>query len=281
MGKIRFGPAGVPIQCKGSSSLEGVQCCADLGLEAMEVQFGMGVRLKKEPAEEIKKLSEKLDISISCHAPYFVNLCSLDKKKIGISKNSLFKAGEIMHYAGGKIFVFHPGFYQKLSKKEAYKNALSNLKVIKEKFDQNSINIDFGAETVGKKTAFGGLDEVIKLAQELDFIKPVIDFSHIHAREDFRLKSKKDYINLFSKLDKELPGYTKNMHCHFSEINYSEKGERNHLNLGTNNEPPFKPLIEVLIEQGYSGTIICETPQIDLDAIKMQKYYKRLRGRKK
>lgn len=274
---IRFGPSGVPIQCKGSSSLEGIKCCSELGLDAMELQFGMGVRMKKDSAEEIKEISQKLDISISCHAPYFVNLCSEDKRKIGLSKANLLKSGEIMQYAGGNIFVFHPGFYQTLTKQEAYKNALKNLKKTKEKFDENNIKVKFGAETVGKKTSFGGLDEIIKLSQELDFIKLVIDFAHIHARGDFRLTNKDDYIKLFDKLDKELPGYTDEMHCHFSEINYTDKGERSHYILGTNNEPPYKPLMKVLKEQGYKGTIICETPNLDIDAITMQKYYKKVK----
>lgn len=281
MDKIKFGPAGVPIQCKGSSTLDGIKCCSDLGLNAMELQFGMGVRLKKEVASEIKILSKKLNISLSSHAPYFVNLCSKDRKKFEISKRNIFQAGEITALAGGEIFVFHPGFYQKLSKEEAYKNAYLNLKKIKEKFDQHSIKIYFGSETVGKRSAFGGLDEAIKLSQELDFVKLVIDFAHLHARGDFKLKTENDYFKLFSKLDKELPDYSKQLHCHFSEINYSEKGERNHFVLGTNNEPPFKPLIKVLVEQGYSGTIICESPNLEIDALKMQNHYHKLKRKKK
>ncbi len=283
MSKIKFGPAGVPIQCKKSSSIEGVKCCRELGLGAMEIQFGRGVRMKEELASKIKKVAEDNDISLSCHAPYFVNLCSPDKEKIATSHRSLFNSGEIMHYAGGKLFAFHPGFYQTLSKEEAYKNAVKNLKSLKEKFDQHSITrVKFGAETAGKKASFGGLDEVIKLSQELDFVKPVLDLGHVHARGDMKLRSKKDYYALFNKLDKELPNYLSEIHCHFEEIEYSEKGERNHLELGSNNEPPYKPFLEVLVELGCAGTVICETPKIDIDAQKMQSYYlKKSRGKKK
>jgi len=274
MSMIKFGPSGVPLQCDGRSSLEGVECCHNLGLEAFELQFGMGVRMKGELAKKIGKKAKELSISLSCHAPYFVNLCSTDEKKYKTSEKSLLSAGKIMKYSGGKVFVFHPGFYQKLTKEEAFSNTVDNLKKIKERFEQESVNVPFGVETVGKKAAFGGLDENIKLSQKLDFVKLVIDFAHLHARGDFKLNSKNDYYNLFSKLDKELPNYTNNMHCHFSEINYSEeKGEKNHLALNSNNTPPFRPLMEVIVENGYSGTIICETPKIDIDAIKMKEYY--------
>jgi deoxyribonuclease-4 len=113
----------------------------------------------------------------------------------------------------------------------------------------------------------------------LGFVEPVIDFSHLHARRDFEIRGEEQYRTIFELLEKHLGSYTKHFHSHFSEINYSEKGERNHLPLGTNNEPPFKPLMKVLVEGGYGGTIICETPKIEEDALKMQKEYEKLAKR--
>jgi deoxyribonuclease-4 len=107
-------------------------------------------------------------------------------------------------------------------------------------------------------------------------VEPTLDFAHLHARGDFKITGEEDYRQIFKKLEKDLGDYVNRFHCHFSEINYSEKGERNHLALGTNNEPPFKPFVKVLAENGYSGTVICETPQIDFDAIKLMKEFKRL-----
>jgi len=270
---IRFGPAGVPIQCKGSSSLDGVECCATLGLYAMEVQFGMGVRMNKETASQLKEQSKKLDVSLSCHAPYFINFCSKEKVKISTSKRNLFEAAQAMHYAGAGIAVFHPGYYQKLIPEEAYKIAVFHLKELKEKLDQNSIKVKLGAETVGKKSQFGGLKEVLRLANDLPFIKPVLDLAHIHARGDVNLEKEEDFRKLFSLVENELPDYMEDFHFHFSEINYSDKGERNHLSLGSNNKPPFRPMLKVLKEQGYKGTIICETPKLDIDALVMKNYY--------
>jgi len=275
--KVRFGPGGVPIQCKGRSTLEGVQCCKDIGLDAMEMEFVQGVRIKKEMAEEVGKLAKKLDISLSSHAPYFVNFCSTDKKKIATSIRNILQASEATFHAGGRITVFHPGFYQKSSPEDAFKTAKENLKEAKEKINKKKIKCILGAETVGKKSQFGGFEEVIKLSEQLSFIEPVIDFAHVHARGDISLKTADDYRKLFSILEKRLGNYVKHFHAHFSEVEFSEKGERRHLPLGTKNIPPYKPLIKVIAEQGYSGTIISETPKLDYDAQKMQKEYKRLR----
>lgn len=270
---IRFGPAGIPIQCKGTSTLEGVKCCSSLGLTAMEMEFVQGVRMKEHSAAEVRKVAESLDISLSSHAPYYVNLCSGEDDKIANTKRHIITSARITSLAGGNITVFHPGFYQKLTPTEAYDRAKARLKEIEEELKAQKVNIRLGAETVGKKGAFGGLEENIKLAQELEMVVPALDFAHLHARGDFRIYGEKEYRAIFEKLEKELGDYVKRFHCHFAEINYSDKGELNHLALGTNNEPPFKPFMKVLAESGYSGTVICETPKIDIDALILMKEY--------
>lgn len=275
---IRFGPAGIPIQCAGSSTLDGVRCCRELGLDAMEMEFVRGVRLGEKAAEEVAKAAKELDISLSSHAPYYINFCSKEEEKMANSRRHLFEAARATHLAGGRITVFHPGFYQKLTPDEAYAIAKKELASLVERLRQHGIRTVLGAETVGKKSAFGSLSENIRLAQDIEGLEPVIDFAHAHARGDFRLNGADDYRKLLGTVEKELPGYSGHIHCHFSEINYSDKGELNHLPLGTNNEPPFGPLMEVLAENGYSGTIICETPRLDIDAMAMQKEYDAQRG---
>jgi len=278
--RVRFGPAGVPIQCKGSGTLDGVKCCRELGLDAMEMEFVQGVRLGKKAAGEIGKTAKELDISLSSHAPYFINFCSKDKTKIATSTRNLKQAAEITDAAGGGITVFHPGYYQGQTKEEAYKVALKNIREVAEWAKENKIKALLGAETVGKKSQFGGFDEAIRLSKAVSGVVPVLDFAHLHARGDFKFKTAGDYRKMFDILEKELKPYVKNFHFHFSEVEYGEKGERHHLPLGTRNEPPFEPLLRVIVENGYSGTIICETPEIDLDAQKMQKTYNKLVKRK-
>ncbi len=272
---IRFGPAGIPIQCEGSSTIEGIECCKKLGLGAMEIEYVRGVKMGDEKAKEAGKKAKELDIHISSHAPYYVNLCTTDKVKAEASKRHIFLAAKATFLANGKITVFHPGFYQKLGKEEAFQQTKKRLLEIKEKMGEAKVKCILGAETVGKKSAFGGFEENVKMAQEVDFVKPVLDFAHLHARGDFRIRNEDDYRKIFSILDKELPGYTKNIQCHFSEINYGEQGEINHLILGTNNEPPYKPLMKVLAENGISGNIICESPKLDIDALIMQREYEK------
>jgi len=273
--RIRFGPAGIPIQCKGDSTIEGVRCCREIGLDAMEMEFVQGVRMREDAAALVKEAARESDIRLSSHAPYFVNLCSDDPVKLANTKRHIMASARITALAGGDITVFHPGFYQKLPPEEAYEKAKKNLSDIASELKTRNIRIRLGAETVGKKSAFGGLDENIRLAQEVEMVVPAIDFAHLHARGDARIKGEADYKAVFDKLERELGDYVKRFHCHFSEINYSDKGELNHFPLGTNNEPPYKPLMKVLAENGYAGTVICETPKLDIDALAMKKEYER------
>jgi len=271
---VRFGPAGIPIQCEGKSTIEGVKCCAELGLRAMEMEFVQGVRLNEKNAQEIEKVAKDLDISLSSHAPYFINFCSKENAKIQNSIRNLFEAAKITAAAGGRITVFHPGFYQKQPPYEAYAAAKKSITEAYEKIKAAGAGkVILGAETVGKKSAFGGFEEVVRLAKELEFVQPVLDFAHMHARRDFVIKTEEDYRKIFAILEKELGDYVNHFHSHFSEIKYSDKGELYHLPLGTNNEPPIKPLLKVIVENGYKGTIICETPKLDIDAQAMQKIY--------
>jgi deoxyribonuclease-4 len=270
---IRFGPAGIPTQCKGTSTVEGVRCCRELGLAAMEMEFVQGVRMKEDSAIGIAQAAKELDISLSSHAPYFINLCSDEHVKIANSKRHITESARITALAGGTITVFHPGFYQKLSPKDAFDRALTVLKEVEEELKAKKIKIRLGAETVGKKSSFGGLEENIRLSQALDIVEPALDFAHIHARGDQPIKGEADYRAIFDKLEHELGDYVKRFHCHFSEINYTNKGERNHLPLGSNNEPPFRPFMKLLAENGYSGTVICETPQQDIDAQTLMREY--------
>lgn len=284
---VRFASAGVPIQCEGGN-LEAVECSRKLGLGALELEFVRGVKMKEESAAQIKESALKNDVLISSHAPYYVNCCTQEKAKVVSTIRHIFSSAQVTGWCGGTITVFHPGYYQKLSKEEAFQAAKKVLLMIKEKMDGGNPGISashrrsdadkgkvkcvLGAETVGKKSAFGGLDEVIRLHEELGFVWPVLDFAHLLARGDFPCKTEEEYRKLFETVEKRIPGYGKNFHSHFSSIEYTDKGERNHLPISAN-VPPYKPLVKMLAENGISGRVVCESPRLEYDALILQNEY--------
>ncbi|MEM4366582.1 MAG: TIM barrel protein [Candidatus Anstonellales archaeon] len=277
---MRFGPAGIPIECKEKNTKAGIMFTASLCLNAMEMEFVRGVSLTEKAALEAKKAALERDVLLSSHAPYYINLCTKDSKKLERSKRNILISAKRTAQAGGKITVFHPGYYQGLEKEEAFQKAKKALVEIKESMDKEGVECMLGAETVGKRSQFGSLEENIRLGQEVEGVVPVVDFAHIQARGDMQLIKKEQFHALFERLEKV--GFAKNFHSHFSEIEYSEKGERNHLVLGTNYVPDYRELAKELAEGGWKGTVICESPLLEQDALKLKsKYESEIKGGRK
>ncbi len=269
--RIRFGPAGKPIGFKGKTE-EVLSYLRGIKLDALEVQQVRGINIKEEQAKKIGDEAKRNDIKLSIHAPYAINLCSNDREIREKSKERLLQALKIAEIMGATVVVFHPGYYKGMSKEEALESALRLIKEIEEEASSLGIRkAKLGAETTGKKSQLGSLDEVIEMSKSSDLIVPVIDFAHIHAREEPRLSDKRGYQNILDRLEKELGGKVKSLHIHFSKIEYSNKGERRHHIFGSGFGPRFVPLIELILERGIEATIISESPLLDQDALKMKK----------
>ena len=239
-------------------------------MKAFEVEWVQGVKVRKEDIADAKKIAKEKDILLSCHAPYFINCCSPVKEKQETSIRNLMQSARAAHELGIKIIVFHPGFYQGMPKEKAEENAVTLLKHVTEKIKEERLNVLLGAETTGKPSQYGSLDEVIALCKKIgtDRIMPCVDFAHIHARENGKIKSKEDYEEIFAKIEKGLGKKAlEGLHCHFSGIVFSEKGERYHIPI--DGSPPFNLLAEVIAKRNLKLTIICESPLLDKDALKM------------
>jgi len=272
---MRFGPAGMPLELKGKRLPEGIAYVAAEGLHALEVEFVRGVRIRKEDAIEAAQVAKEKDVRLSCHSPYWINCCSPIKAKQQTTMRNIIQTARAAEILGAKIIAFHPGFYQKQSKQVAFDNALKILKEAEKKMKDEKLSCFLGLETAGEKSSFGQLDEIIELCKKLKQARPVIDFAHMHAVSNGGLKTKEDYEKIINQIKKELgPEYLKDMHCHFSGIVFSDKGERYHIPIDSS--PPFKPLAELIAEKNYKFTIISESPLLDRDALKMQKILARL-----
>ncbi len=257
-----LGSGGLPTVTKGNT-FQGLRDLKELGLSAMELEFVRSVYLKEDKAKEVGKLARELGIKLSIHASYYVNLCNPQKAKA--SQKRILDACKIGHYAGAKYIVFHPGFYGKLDEEKAYSLVKKSCEEMSSKIDQYKWDVVLGPETTGKKSQFGTLDENLRLSKEVKNCAPVIDFAHIFARNVGQ-------INFAEVLDKMRD--FEEMHTHFSGIDYSEKGEKKHLELSSK-QPDFKELAKELIKKKFNKnrdiTIISETPVLEQDSLKMKK----------
>ncbi len=259
---IRLGPAGSPMK----STLEGISYIKEIGLNAMEVEFTHGVRMRNELAKEIGKLAEKLDIKLSVHAPYYINLASAEKQKIEASKKRILDSCERAHYLKASHVVFHPGFYGKISNKECYEMIKKEIIEMHDLIKENKWKTELAPETTGKKSQFGSLNEILKLRDEIK-CSICVDFAHLHARN-----GSINYPIVFDQLSG-----LRHIHSHFSGIEFTDKGERRHLVM---QKSDFLPLAKEILKRKTDITIICESPITWEDSLKMKNIIKSLKNEK-
>jgi deoxyribonuclease IV len=272
---VRFGPAGNPLGYRGKT----VEVCDYIrgrGLDAYEYQATYGVRIKKQSALELKKNSEKNNILVSMHAPYYINLSSDKDDVIERSITRLVQSAKAAEWMGAYRIVFHPGFYTKYTPGEAMERCKMTMGKLEEQLESLQVSdYTFAPETTGKKSQLGSLDEIIEICRWNENFAPTVDFAHLHARSGGKLKVKDDYGAIFYKLEDEL-GLNK-LHSHFTSIEFTDKGERRHHMLYEDNYgPPLTPLLEEIAERGWDVTVICETPLLDEDALLMQRAYQEI-----
>lgn len=253
--KILIGPAGT-----GGSKLENFSELSKLGMDAVEIEFVYSIWMTKEDAIKISELNKKLGLKLSIHASYYINLNSAEKQKVGASRSRILKCLEIGTLLGAKYVVFHPGFYQKSSKEETYKNIKEQIEKIMEEAKKKGYTPELAPETTGKPSQFGDLDELIRLKKETG-CSICVDFAHLVARESGKIS----YEDIAKKIEKAKLGH---IHCHFSGIEYTAKGERRHL---ITEKKDIEELFKHLRKHKIDCTIINESPNPLGDALKMKK----------
>ncbi len=284
MARIRFGPAGKPIDFKGD--VVGIPAyLKSMGLDAFEYQAVRGVKISEEKAKRLGEEARNNDVLLSLHAPYYINFSSTSRETIEKSVNHLVNAGRAAKWMGAYIVVFHPGYYGDSIPAEALRRAIEAVKRVREILDQEGArDVWLGPETMGKRSQLGTVDEIIELCSKVERTKPVVDWAHIHARSRGADVADKDYVvKLVDRIERELGSEAvKPLHMHFTRVEYSDRGEVRHHELSkTDYGPEFKHVIEGLLEVGVDGVIICESPLLDKDAVVMKKMYEELRSARK
>lgn len=261
------GTAGVPISSESRSALDGIKRVAELGLNAMEVEFVRGARMSLTAAKSVKKSAQSLDVKLSAHAPYYINLNSEKEDTIEKSKMHIVKTAELANAMSAEVIVVHAGFYSGKSSSEATETIAEGVKECVEQIKDNGLNVLIGLETMGKKGTWGTLDEISEVCRTTSHVIPVIDFAHVHARDQGCLKSIKDFDELLKRYEDIFDEF---LHSHFTCVNYGPKGEKNHLTMEESKEPDFEMLAPILKNKRYDITIISESPILERDALRMK-----------
>lgn len=270
MQRILLGPAGTPTTTKGTT-IDGIKEVARLQLNAMEIEFVRSVYMKPEMAEEAGKVAKDLNIELTIHAPYFINLCSQKKQVIEASKRMILDSADRGERMGAKTIAIHSAYYSGLKPEEALEKTREGFLDILDKMKSKGIkNVKLGIETMARESQFGTLDEVIEFCKKTKQIIPYIDWAHLFARNNGKI----DYEEVFDKLK---PLKLKHIYSHFEGMKYNTKGGKFiDVHEPINSNPPFEPLAKEVLKRKVDITIICESPILERDSIKMKKIFEKL-----
>jgi len=256
------GPAGYPPGSKGG--VQAVERVRALGLNALEVQFGRGVTLTEERAREMGARARELGVALSAHAPYYINFNSAPET-VAKSQDWLLKALRAAHAMDARVVVVHAASYMGRSSEETTRRVIEALQEVRRLAREEGLAPVIGLEAMGKSASWGTLPEIEAVMAEVDGVEPVPDFGHIHARGRGCLRTREDFQQV---LDGYLSLHPGRLHCHFSCIEYTDKGEKRHLPLDRR-DPDFAPLADCVRACGRDVTIISETPEPAADAVRM------------
>jgi len=270
--RLCFATAGIPLSAK-PGIISGIERLKELGLDGMEIEFVRGVRMSDELAHQVRATAKALGKELTAHAPYYINLNSAGKEKQKASEERILQTARKLHLCGGRSATFHAAYYMKASKEAAYAKVKDSLKRITKILQDEGNKVEIRPELTGKPTQWGDIDELIRLSQELEQVLPCIDFAHNHARLKGKFNTYEEFSELFRKLEAGLgKEILSNMHMHLAGINYSEKGERNHLNL-QESDLNYKGLMKALKDFKIKGMLVSESPNIEGDSILAKKTY--------
>jgi len=275
--QTRFGTAGIPPTFRLlKAKLPDVPgLLREESLDAFEyqaVRWGDKPQIKQQDAINLGIEAKKHNIRLSVHGSYFINLAGT-ADIVSASKARIIAGATAADWMGAYVLVFHTGFYGKFEKSYAFNVCVKALKEVSQTIRDMGLNVKLGPETMGRKFQVGNIDEILTICQEVKNTQLVVDWGHLHARDLGSFKKIEDMRVVAEKIETTLGSEAlREMHCHFSKIEFTSQGERKHHPLDEPRYgPEFELLAKVIIDFKMRPTIICETPLLDIDALKMKK----------
>jgi deoxyribonuclease-4 len=270
---LLFGTGGIPHSTtKPANLLNGLKRLAELGLGVTEMEFVYGVRMSETEASQVASTAQKYKIKLTAHAPYYINLNAHENEKLVASQERLLQTARVASLCGANSVAFHTAFYLKDDPQIVYARIKKLMVGMVADLKKQNRYLWLRPELMGKRSQFGSLEELLNLCSEVEGIAPCIDFAHLHARTG-KYNSYYEFKSVLNQMEKRL-GRTAldNLHIHLSGIKYSAAGELNHLNV-QESDLKYTELLQALKEYAVKGVVICESPNLEEDALHLQETY--------
>ena len=269
---FRFGTVGSPTGApkKPGGSIGAILYTRELGLDSLELGWVRSVRVSEATCADIKENAAAQDVLISVHAPYYINL-NADDAEWPKSRQRLMDAARFGYLAGATDIIFHPGSYFERPPQEVLPLAIERLAACVAELRAEDNPVILRPETMGKSAMIGSLEDTLRMSQEIAGVQPCLDFAHLHARPgDGTWNTYAEWAQLLEAYGAALGSDAmQQLHIHLSGIEYTEKGEKNHLPL-EESDLALDVILQALNDYGCRGRILCESPRMEDDALLIQ-----------
>lgn len=256
MGEIRIGPSGLPDL---PSFEDSAAWLSTEGYRAVEIGFVSGFWLSYEEAPQLAAALRERDIVISVHAPLAAFMGHVEReKKFKMALGMLDHTAGLAKAVGAEVIVFHPGFLLGRDREQTIHDVVDQLGDLRERLETKDRLVPFGIEVMGRVRDFGSIDDVLDIARQVDFVRPVLDFAHLHATSDGAYTDEDSFASALEAADDVMePG--ERFHIHFSDIAYANRNETKHLAYGEGTLRA-EPLRDALARFDRPATVISESP---------------------
>ena len=255
MGAIRIGPARCPAR---ESPEEAIRLVRERGYDACELDFEGGFWMDYPFAERLGDLAGEQDVALSVHAPLFAFPGHPDERKSKQALGALDRSAGLATACGAEVVVIHPGFWLGRERGQALDDVVASLEVLRERLVEKERAVAFGVEVMGRVSELGSIDDVLELAARLDWVRPVLDFAHLHATTDGAFTEPDAFAAVLEGAD-ALLREGEPFHIHFSDIAWANRNEKHHLPYGEGTLRA-EPLRDALSRFARSATVISESP---------------------
>jgi deoxyribonuclease-4 len=256
MPPLRFGPARVPSR---DSPEQAVELLLERGYNACEIDFEGRFWMDYPWAERFGEVAAEHGIALSVHAPIAGFMGHLERdKKYRMAVGMLDHSAGIAAACGAELVVFHPGFLLGRERADALAAVVEQLRDLRDRLEGKGRAVPFGIEIMGRVRELGTAEDIFAVAAQLGWVRPVLDFAHLHAVTDGAFTSVEPFAGILELADGILePGAP--FHVHFSDIAYANRNETMHLPYGEGTLRA-EPLGEALARFDRPATVISESP---------------------
>ena len=259
MGRVRFGPARVPSR---ESPAAAVALLQERGFDACEIDFEGSFWMDYDWAAEFGKRAREAKIALSVHAPIAGFMGHAERgKKLNMAIGMLDHSAGVAKAAGAEPVVFHPGFLLGRTRAAAIRSIVEQLGELRERLEAKDRAVPFGIEVMGRVREIGSLDDVLEISRRLGWVRPVLDFAHMHATSDGAFTDVEPFAAALEGADEVLePGAP--FHIHFSDIAFANRNETKHLPYGEGTLRA-EPLKQALRKFRRTANVISESPDLE------------------